>query len=76
MSNKQVLVYGVLESTNDLRSVFVGHIHFKKLMKFQKYSRVWVFLYNANTQEPFLETKICLPRICLTQKRLEEWGSN
>ena len=34
MSNKQALVYGVLESTNDLRSVFVGHIHFKKLTKF------------------------------------------
>ena len=32
MNNKQVLVYGVLESTNDLRSVFVGHIYFKKLM--------------------------------------------
>ena len=28
MSNKQVLVYGVLESTNDLRSVFVGHIYY------------------------------------------------
>ena len=28
MNNKQVLVYGVLESTNDFRSVFVGHIHF------------------------------------------------
>ena len=37
MSNKQVLVYGVLESTNDLRSVFVGHIHFKKLTKFRKF---------------------------------------
>ena len=24
MNNKQVLVYGVLESTNDLRNVFVG----------------------------------------------------
>ena len=28
MNNKQVLVYGVLESTNDLRSVFVGHIYY------------------------------------------------
>ena len=36
MSNKQVLVYGVLESTNNLRSDFVGHIHFKKLIKFRK----------------------------------------
>ena len=36
MSNKQVLVYGVLELTNDLRRVFVRHIHFKKLMKFRK----------------------------------------
>ena len=33
MSNKQVLVYEVWESTNDLRSVFLGHIHLKKLMK-------------------------------------------
>ena len=28
MNNKQVLVYGVLESANDLRSVFVGHIYY------------------------------------------------
>ena len=35
MNNKQVLVYGVLESTNDLRSIFMGHIHFKKLMNFE-----------------------------------------
>ena len=31
MNNKQVLIYGVLESTIDLRSIFVGHINFKKL---------------------------------------------
>ena len=38
MNNKQVLVSGVLESTNDLRSIFVGHIQFrKKLMKFRKF---------------------------------------
>ena len=37
MNNKQVLIYVVLESTNDLRSVFVGHIYFKKLMKFRKF---------------------------------------
>ena len=37
MNNKQVLVYGVLEWTNDLKSVFVRHIHFKKLMKFRKF---------------------------------------
>ena len=35
MNNKQVLAYGVLESTNDLRSVFVGHVHFKKLRNFE-----------------------------------------
>ena len=40
MSNKQVLVYRVLESTNDLRSDFVGHIHFKKHMKFQKFIEI------------------------------------
>ena len=34
MNKKQVLVYGVLESTNDLRSVFVRHIHYKKPKKF------------------------------------------
>ena len=33
MNNKQIVIYGVLESTNDLRSVFVGHIHFQKLSK-------------------------------------------
>ena len=37
MNNKQVLAYGVLESKNDLRSVFEGHMHFKKLMKFQTF---------------------------------------
>ena len=37
MNNNQVLVYRLLESTNDLRSIFVGHIHFKKLMKFPKF---------------------------------------
>ena len=35
MNNKHVLVYGVLESTNDLINIYVGHIHFKKLRKFQ-----------------------------------------
>ena len=41
MSNKQVLVYGVLESTNNLRSVFEGHIYFKKLMKFRKFIEIF-----------------------------------
>ena len=36
MNNKQVLVYGVLEPTNDLRSIYVGHIHFKKLNEISK----------------------------------------
>ena len=39
MNNKQVLSYAVLESTNDLRSVFVGHI--KKLMKFRKFVEIF-----------------------------------
>ena len=30
MNNKKVLLYRLLESTNDLRSIFVGHIHFIK----------------------------------------------
>ena len=42
MSNK-VLIYGVLESTNNLRSVFVGHIHFKKVMKFRKLIKIFHF---------------------------------
>ena len=33
MNNKHVLVYGLLKS-NDLKRIFVGHIHFKKLLKF------------------------------------------
>ena len=37
MNKKQVLVYGLLESTNGLRSIFVENIHFKKLMIFQKF---------------------------------------
>ena len=41
MNNKQVLVYGLLESTNDLRSIFVGHIHSKKLMKFRKFIEIF-----------------------------------
>ena len=41
MNNKQVIVYGLLESTNDLRSIFVGHIHFKKLMKFRKFIEIF-----------------------------------
>ena len=41
MMNKQVLVYGLLESTNDLRSIFVGHIHFKKITKFQNFIEIF-----------------------------------
>ena len=41
MNNKQVLVYGLLELKNDLRSIFVGQIHFKKLMKFRKYVEIF-----------------------------------
>ena len=41
MNNKQVLGYGLLESTNDLRSIFVGHIHSKKLMKFRKFIEIF-----------------------------------
>ena len=41
MNNKQVLVYGMLEKTNDLRRIFVGHILFKKLMKFRKFIEIF-----------------------------------
>ena len=42
MNNKQVLDYGLLESTKDFRSIFVGHIHFKKhqISKILKYLTV------------------------------------
>ena len=41
INNKQVLACGVLESTNDLRSVFVGHIDIKKRMKFRKFIEIF-----------------------------------
>ena len=45
MGSKQVLVYGLLELTNDLGSIFVGHIHFKKLMKFQKFLGIFQYCW-------------------------------
>ena len=42
MNSKQVIVYGLLESTNDLRSIFVGHIHFKKLMNFENLLKYFI----------------------------------
>ena len=42
MNNKRVLVYGVLEPANDLRSIFVGHIHFKMLTKFWKFIKIFL----------------------------------
>ena len=42
MNSKHVLVYGVLETANDLRSIFVGHIHFKKLTKFWKFIKIFL----------------------------------
>ena len=64
MNNKQVLVYGLLESTNDVRSIFVGHIHFKRLIKFRKfveifegtlmqilkYFKIFVFIWNSSME--------------------------
>ena len=41
MNNKQVPVYRLLGSTNDLRSIFVGHIYFKKLMIFRKFIEIF-----------------------------------
>ena len=41
MNNKQILVYVALESKNDSRSIFVGRIHFKKLMKFRKFIEIF-----------------------------------
>ena len=60
MSNKQVVVYGVLESTSDLRGVFVGHIHFKKLMKFRKIIEIFhccMTWLHVNTQNHFKKQK-------------------
>ena len=40
MNNKEVLVYGLLESTNDLRTIFLGTsilrnlLNFKNVMKY------------------------------------------
>ena len=42
MNSKQVIVYGLLESTNDLRSIFVGHIHFKKLTNFENLLKYFI----------------------------------
>ena len=42
MNNKQVLVYGLLESTNDLRSISVRHIHFKKLQEIRFRSIIFI----------------------------------
>ena len=36
MNNKHVLDYGLLESTNYLGSIFVGHSHFKKVRNVEK----------------------------------------
>ena len=41
MNIKQVLFYGLLESTNDLRSVFVVYMHFEKLIKFRKFIEIF-----------------------------------
>ena len=41
MNNKQVVVYGALELTNDLRSAFVAYIHVKKHMKFRKINKIF-----------------------------------
>ena len=52
MNNKQVLVYGLSESANDLRSIFVEHIHLKKLVKFRKiYWNISLLLDQAQEQE-------------------------
>ena len=49
MNNKHVFVYWVLESRRDLRSIYVGCIHFKKLMGFWK---IFEFIYfQAQEQE-------------------------
>ena len=38
---QQVLVYRLLESTKDLRSISVGHIQFKKLKNFPKFIEIY-----------------------------------
>ena len=57
MSNKQVIAYGVLVSTNDLRSIFVGHVHFKELMKY--FTVAW--------RDPGTRSKISFNRIYKNQ---------
>ena len=41
MNNEQLLTFELLESTNDLRGILVGHIHFKKLMKFREFIEIF-----------------------------------
>ena len=51
MNNKQVLVFILLESTNDLRSIFVGHIHFKKLTTGSELAKKYSFAKNFKPSE-------------------------
>ena len=46
MSNKKVLIYGVLESKNDLRNIFFGTHYFKKLMKSRKFIEIFYCCMN------------------------------
>ena len=41
MNNEKLLTYELLESTNDLRGILVGHIHFKRLMKFREFIEIF-----------------------------------
>ena len=45
MNNKQVLVYGLLELTNAFGSIFVRHIHFKKLWNFENLLKCFAFAW-------------------------------
>ena len=51
MNNKQVLIYGLLESTSDLGRVFVGHIHFKKLMNFENLLKYFIVAWPGSGTE-------------------------
>ena len=57
MKNKQVLAYGLLVSRNDLRSIFVGHIHFMKRVFLQcQYTRT--IFKNKNLGQSLLTTHL------------------
>ena len=72
MDNKQVLVDGVLETTNDLRSLFVGHIHFKKLMKFRKFIEIFHCCMTRHRNKKYLLIRTTLRKENIRQRNFKK----